>query len=76
MAKLGRPKGSRNGRRKRKSARGVRGLRFKYYDRMPSSEGGTVSGFSDQYGRIMNIVYNEEGDIDVTPSRHCIAARH
>lgn len=72
MAKLGRPKGS----RKKVRSSSLKGLRLKYYSDMPSSEGGAVSGMSDQYGRILIHFVNSKGENDVKPTGHCIAARH
>jgi len=70
MAKLGRPKG------KPKRAKALKGIRLKYYSDMPSSEGGAVSGNSDQYGRILEHFVNSQGENDIRPTGHCIAARH
>lgn len=74
--KPGRPKGVKN--KSLKSYRGpvIRGLRFEYYSDMPSSKGGSISGFADQYGRVMEQFVNEQNAIDIRPSGHCIAARH
>jgi len=72
MAKLGRPKGS----RKRVKSSSYKGLRLKFYSDMPSSEGGEVSGQSDQYGRILEPFVNSKGENDIRPTGHCIAARH
>lgn len=72
MAKIGRPKGS----RKKVRSSNIKGLRLKYYSDMPSSEGGAVSGHSDQYGRILEQFVNSKGENDLRPTGHCIAARH
>jgi len=51
-------------------------LRLKLYSNMPSSMGGCVSGFADQYGRIMVEFTNYKGELDIKPTGQCIAARH
>jgi hypothetical protein len=76
---VGRPKGSRNKNNKDvriKPMSAPSGLRLKEYNNVPSSEGGLVSGISDQYGRIMQHYVNEKNEWDIRPSGHCIAARH
>ena len=76
MSKPGRPKGSRNsGGRKRRTPI-CSGLRLKYYEDMPSCDGGARSGYADQYGRIMEFFMNEKGDWDIKPSGFCIAVKH
>jgi len=72
MAKLGRPKGS----RKRVRVSSLKGLRLKGYLDMPCSEGGTVSGIADQYGRILVPFVNSKGENDVRATGQCIASRH
>ena len=74
---IGRPKGIKNKKEARiKSMKAPSGLRFKEYYNVPSSEGGLVSGISDQYGRIMEHYVNDKNEWDIRPSGHCIAARH
>jgi len=70
---MGRPKGSF---KKGKKALVYKGMRLKLYSDMPCSEGGAVSGFSDQYGRIMVEFINSKGEQDIKPTGQCIAARH
>jgi len=70
---MGRPKGSF---KRGKKALIYKGMRLKAYSDMPSSEGGTVSGFSDQYGRMMVQFINSKGESDIKPTGQCIAARH
>jgi hypothetical protein len=69
---MGRPRGSYRKLRVSKT----KGLRFKAYSDMPCSEGGVVSGISDQYGRIVVQFQNSKGEMDIKPTGQCIAARH
>ena len=77
---VGRPKLNKNKKEAKenrvKPMKAPSGLRLKQYDNVPSSEGGLVSGVSDQYGRIMEYYVNERNEWDIRPSGHCIAARH
>ena len=70
---MARPKGSF---RKVKKALVHKKLRLQAYSNMPSSLGGCVSGFADQYGRVMIEFTNSKGELDIKPTRQCIAARH
>jgi hypothetical protein len=74
--KPGRPKGSSNKERRKVKSSGFKGLRLKLYSDMPCSDGGVVSGHSDQYGRIMEQYENSRGESDIRPTGQCIAARH
>lgn len=76
---IGRPKGSKNKNNENARVKPMsppNGLRLKHYENVPSSNGGLVSGVSDQYGRIMQHYVNEKNEWDMRPSGHCIAARH
>jgi hypothetical protein len=70
---MGRPKGSF---KRGKKALVSKNMRLEIYSDMPCSEGGAVSGFSDQYGRIMVEYRNSKGELDIKPTGQCIAARH
>lgn len=72
---MARPKGSKNKRRKIRRAK-CKGLRIAIYTDMPSSLGGSVSGYADQFGRILEEFTNSKGELDIRPTGHCIAARH
>lgn len=72
---MGRPKGSKNRRTKVRRAK-CKGLRIEYYQDMPSSMGGVITGFADQYGRILEEFKNSKGELDIRPTGHSIAARH
>lgn len=71
----GRPKGSKNKTKKLRRAK-CKGLRIAFYQDMPSSLGGSVTGPADQYGRVLEEFTNEKGELDIRPTGHCIAARH
>jgi hypothetical protein len=70
---MSRPKGSF---KRGKKALIHKGMRLKSYSDMPSSEGGAVSGFADQYGRVMVEFVNSKGELDIKPAGQCIASRH
>lgn len=73
--KMGRPAKSPDD-KKINPSKGASGLRFKEYLNVESSNGGLISGISDQYGRIMTHFVNEKNEWDIKPSGHSISARH
>lgn len=72
MAKIGRPKKT----LKKYTGAKSRGLRLKYYSDVPSSDGKSISGHADQYGRILKLFVDENRVMDYKPTGISIAANH
>ncbi|MEK6828899.1 MAG: hypothetical protein AABY15_02150 [Nanoarchaeota archaeon] len=61
---------------KKSSLKSVGTLRLGYYENVRSSNGSIVSGFADQFGRLMKIIINEKEVVDYVPAGMTIKAVH
>ena len=52
------------------------GLRLEYYFHSPCCNGGSASGYADQYGRLMEIYINDKKIVDYKPSGLSIFVNH
>lgn len=73
--KMGRPKKNPSD-SKINAAKTTAGLRLKFYENVLCNSGELISGFADQYGRVMTQFINTDNAFDIKPSGLCIAARH
>ena len=61
---------------KKSSLKSVGTLRLGYYENVRASNGSVVSGFADQFGRLMKIIITNKDVVDYAPVGISIKAAH